>query len=205
MAQSASLLASFQTIVGRVDALLARRRTGQGQHRQAAQGRRVVRPPERHRRGDAEPAGRRARRPRAPSANCSTRIRCTRNCGSPLQRRRTPSWPICRPARESAGKILKDPALFDEAKQSLAEIHQLLADVGAGKGTAGKLLKDEGTVPAVWTSSCQVQHHIDKINAGQGTIGPVPGEPAALRIAQRRHQRDPVAGQGHPGRTPRNS
>ena len=64
MAQSASLLATFQTIVNRRGCAARRRRTGQGQHRKAAQGRRVVRPAERHRLGDATTAGRRAQRPR---------------------------------------------------------------------------------------------------------------------------------------------
>ena len=50
MAQSANLLQTFQTIVNRAGCAAGGRRAGQGQHRQAAEGRRTVRPPERDRR-----------------------------------------------------------------------------------------------------------------------------------------------------------
>ena len=53
MAQSANLLQSFQTIVNRVDSLLAGVEAGQGQYRQAIQGRGTVQSPER----DREPKG----------------------------------------------------------------------------------------------------------------------------------------------------
>ena len=43
----------------------------------------------------------------------------------------------------TAGKLLKDPALYDEARQTVAEMRSLVADLNAGKGTAGKLMKDD--------------------------------------------------------------
>ena len=66
MAQSANLLQTFQTIVNRAGQAAGGRGAGQGQHRQAAQGRGALRPAERDRRRRAEAAGRRAQRPTAP-------------------------------------------------------------------------------------------------------------------------------------------
>jgi phospholipid/cholesterol/gamma-HCH transport system substrate-binding protein len=71
----------------------------------------------------------------------------------------------------SAGKLLKDPALYDEAKASLAEIRGLLADLNAGKGTAGKLLKDDALHQRLEELVAKFNGTIDKINAGQGTLG----------------------------------
>jgi phospholipid/cholesterol/gamma-HCH transport system substrate-binding protein len=71
----------------------------------------------------------------------------------------------------SAGKLLKDPALYDEAKASLGEIRGLLADLNAGKGTAGKLLKDDALHQRLEELVAKFNGTIDKINAGQGTLG----------------------------------
>ena len=71
----------------------------------------------------------------------------------------------------SAGKLLKDPALYDEAKASLTEIRTLLADLNAGKGTAGKLLKDDKLHQRLDELVAKFNGTIDKINSGQGTIG----------------------------------
>jgi phospholipid/cholesterol/gamma-HCH transport system substrate-binding protein len=71
----------------------------------------------------------------------------------------------------SAGKLLKDPALYDEAKSSLTEIRTLLADLNAGKGTAGKLLKDDKLHQRMDELIAKFNGTIDKINSGQGTIG----------------------------------
>ena len=71
----------------------------------------------------------------------------------------------------SAGKLLKDPALYDEAKSSLTEIRTLLADLNAGKGTAGKLLKDDKLHQRLDELVAKFNGTIDKINSGQGTLG----------------------------------
>ena len=71
----------------------------------------------------------------------------------------------------SAGKLLKDPALYDEAKASLGEIRGLLADLNAGKGTAGKLLKDDALHKRLEELVAKFNGTIDKLNAGQGTLG----------------------------------
>jgi phospholipid/cholesterol/gamma-HCH transport system substrate-binding protein len=74
-------------------------------------------------------------------------------------------------ARGSAGKLLYDPKLYDEAHASIAEANKLLNDLSAGKGTAGKFLKDEEVYKQLELISQKVNVAIDKIISGQGTIG----------------------------------
>jgi len=71
----------------------------------------------------------------------------------------------------TAGKLLKDPALYDEARQSLSEIHELLNDLNAGKGTAGKLMKDGELYSRIDELVAKFNVTVDKINSGQGTLG----------------------------------
>lgn len=74
-------------------------------------------------------------------------------------------------ARGSAGKLLYDPALYDEAHASITEAKKMLDELNAGKGTAGKLLKDEQVYQQLTQIAGKLDTAIDKINAGQGTIG----------------------------------
>jgi len=71
----------------------------------------------------------------------------------------------------TAGKLLKDPALYDEARQSLGEIHSLVNELNAGKGTAGKLVKDEQLYHRLDELVAKFNVTVDKINSGQGTLG----------------------------------
>jgi phospholipid/cholesterol/gamma-HCH transport system substrate-binding protein len=71
----------------------------------------------------------------------------------------------------SAGKLLKDQAVYDEAQKTIAEIRGLVNDVNAGKGTAGKLLKDDQLARHLDELVAKFSGLVDKINAGQGTLG----------------------------------
>jgi phospholipid/cholesterol/gamma-HCH transport system substrate-binding protein len=71
----------------------------------------------------------------------------------------------------TAGKLLKDPALFDEAQKTVVEIRQAVADLNAGKGTAGKVLKDEQLYTHINDLVGKFTVTMDKINSGQGTLG----------------------------------
>jgi phospholipid/cholesterol/gamma-HCH transport system substrate-binding protein len=71
----------------------------------------------------------------------------------------------------TAGKILKDPALFDEAQKTIADIHTLVAELNAGKGTAGQLLKNDQISKQMETLVTKLNTTIDRINSGQGTVG----------------------------------
>jgi phospholipid/cholesterol/gamma-HCH transport system substrate-binding protein len=43
----------------------------------------------------------------------------------------------------TAGKLLKDPQLYEDLRESVAKLNLILSDVKAGKGTVGKLFTDE--------------------------------------------------------------
>ena len=71
----------------------------------------------------------------------------------------------------SAGKLLYDPLLYDEARASITEAKKMLADLNAGKGSAGKLLKDEEIYRELTAIAGKVNTALEKINSGQGTMG----------------------------------
>src|ERR1017187_4145860 len=69
------------------------------------------------------------------------------------------------------GLLLKDRALYDDFKKTVEEFNGLLTDLQAGKGTAGKLLKDEQLHKRLDDLVAKFNGIVDKINAGQGTVG----------------------------------
>ncbi len=71
----------------------------------------------------------------------------------------------------SAGRLLKDPALFDETQKTIADIHALVTELNAGKGTAGQLLKNDQIAKQIETLTTKLNTTIDRMNSGQGTIG----------------------------------
>ena len=71
----------------------------------------------------------------------------------------------------TAGKFLKDPALYDDLHKSVTQMNTILADLNAGKGTAGQLLKDGKLAKQLSDVLAKFETTIDKINSGQGTIG----------------------------------
>src|SRR5579885_1489868 len=71
----------------------------------------------------------------------------------------------------TAGKLLHDPQLYEDARNSMAEIRRLVTDVNSGKGTAGKLLKDDALYKQMNDLVARLDTTMDKINSGQGTLG----------------------------------
>jgi phospholipid/cholesterol/gamma-HCH transport system substrate-binding protein len=71
----------------------------------------------------------------------------------------------------SAGKFLKDPALYDDLHSSVKGIQQIIDDLNAGKGTAGQLLKSDDLSNQLKATIGKIDSVIDKVNSGQGTIG----------------------------------
>lgn len=76
-------------------------------------------------------------------------------------------------AKGTAGKLLYDPAAYDEARAILGEAKTMLDELNAGRGTAGKLLKDDELYRQVTGITEKLNAAIDKINAGQGTLGQI--------------------------------
>ncbi len=69
------------------------------------------------------------------------------------------------------GLLLKDRALYDDFKKATSELNGLLSDLAAGKGTAGKLLKDEQLHKRLDDLLAKFNVIVDKMNSGQGTVG----------------------------------
>jgi phospholipid/cholesterol/gamma-HCH transport system substrate-binding protein len=78
----------------------------------------------------------------------------------------------------TAGKLLKDPALYDELKQSSSQLRVLVTNLNAGKGTAGKLLTDDTAHAKIIATLDRLNNTLDKVNSGQGTIGQLMVNPA---------------------------
>ncbi|MEO8369125.1 MAG: MlaD family protein [Candidatus Solibacter sp.] len=176
MAQSANLLQTFQTIVNRLDSLLAGIEQGKGNIGKLLKD---------------EELYNRLNGIASEGQNLLSDIRKGQGTISKLiyddalyQEIRSPIKRVdalladLQAGNGSAGKLLKDPALYDEAKASLAEIRALLADLNAGKGTAGKLLKDDALHKRLEELVAKFNGTIDKINSGQGTLGQMLVNPA---------------------------
>jgi phospholipid/cholesterol/gamma-HCH transport system substrate-binding protein len=87
--------------------------------------------------------------------------------------------------------LLKDPKLYDEAHQTIADIDKLVANLNAGKGTAGALLSNDDLHKQLDTLLGKLNTVVDKINAGQGTIGQLTVNPQlydAMTAATREFQ-----------------
>jgi phospholipid/cholesterol/gamma-HCH transport system substrate-binding protein len=169
MAQSANLLQTFQTIVNRLDSILAGVEAGKGNIGK------LLKDDELYNRlnGIASEGQSLLADVRKGQGTISKLIyddALYQEIRSPIKRVDALLADL-QAGNGSAGKLLKDPALYDEAKASLAEIRALLADLNAGKGTAGKLLKDDALHQHLEELVAKFNGTIDKINSGQGTLG----------------------------------
>ena len=169
MAQSANLLQTFQTIVNRLDALLAGVEQGKGNIGK------LLKDEELYDRlnGIATEGQNLLSDVRKGQGTISKLIyddALYQEIRSPIKRVDALLADL-QAGNGSAGKLLKDPGLYDEAKASLGEIRGLLADLNAGKGSAGKLLKDDALHKRLEELVAKFNSTIDKINSGQGTLG----------------------------------
>jgi phospholipid/cholesterol/gamma-HCH transport system substrate-binding protein len=71
----------------------------------------------------------------------------------------------------TAGKLLYDPAIADETRATIQEAKLMLDNLNKGKGTAGKLLTDDQMSKQMSAVLEKVSTAIDKLNQGQGTLG----------------------------------
>jgi phospholipid/cholesterol/gamma-HCH transport system substrate-binding protein len=169
MAQSAALLTTLQTIVTRVDRLLADVEQGKGNIGK------FLRDEELYVRLNA--IGAEAQR-------LITDVRTGKGTLSRLlyddslyEELRAPIKRIdallaeLQSGRGTAGLLLKDRKLYDEAQASIEEVRRLVNEVNAGKGTAGRLLKDEQLYKNINALLLKVDQTVDKLNSGQGTLG----------------------------------
>ena len=169
MAQSANLLRSFQTIVTRVDNLLAGVEAGKGNIGL------LIKDDELYRRlnGIASEGQKLLADVRNGNGSISKLLYSDefyQELRSPI-RRIDKMLADLDTGQGTAGRLLKDPALYDELQKAIGEMRTLIADVNAGKGTAGKLLKDDALYRRFDELVGKINGTVDKMNAGQGTVG----------------------------------
>jgi len=169
MAQSANLLKQFQTIVGRVDNLLAGVEQGKGNlglflkdeelYRRlngiASEGQKLL--------SDVRNAN-------GTFGKLMYSDELYQEIRSPI-RRIDKILADLDAGQGSAGKFLKDPALYDDLQKSIVEARGLVADLQAGKGTAGKFLKDDTLHKRLDELLTKMNGTVDRINSGQGSLG----------------------------------
>jgi phospholipid/cholesterol/gamma-HCH transport system substrate-binding protein len=169
MAQSTSLLAQFQTILGRADGLLAIVENGQGNIGKLIKDDTLY------------------NRLNATAGELQDLVKDVRNSNGTLShllydpalyddlmkpvQRIDEMLAQVQQGKGTLGKTLYDPKLYDEALASITDVKGMLDDLKAGKGTAGKLLNDDEIANQIKLISQKVNTTLDKINSGQGTIG----------------------------------
>ena len=169
MAASANLLQSFQTIVNRVDNLLAGVEAGKGNIGLFLKDRELYD----RLNGIASEGQKLLAEVRTGKGTISKLL----NDDSLYTEIRAPIKRIdailadLQNGQGTAGKLMKDPALYDDARGTITEIRSLVADLNAGKGTAGKLLKDDQLHQRLDQLIARFNTTVDRINSGQGTLG----------------------------------
>jgi phospholipid/cholesterol/gamma-HCH transport system substrate-binding protein len=169
MAQMGNVLKSFQTIVGRVDNLLAGVEAGKGNLGL------FLKDDELYRRlnGIAAEGQKLLSDVRSGQGTISKLLYSDefyQELRSPI-RRIDKMLGDMDAGQGTAGKLLKDPALYDALNQTVGEIRTLVQNANAGKGTAGKLLTSDELHQQLDRLLTQLNTTVDKINSGQGTIG----------------------------------
>jgi phospholipid/cholesterol/gamma-HCH transport system substrate-binding protein len=71
----------------------------------------------------------------------------------------------------SAGKLIKDPALYDEATATVHQLHLLAVDINSGKGSVGKLLHDDELYDRLNDTNTKLNQIATNLAAGKGTAG----------------------------------
>jgi phospholipid/cholesterol/gamma-HCH transport system substrate-binding protein len=71
----------------------------------------------------------------------------------------------------TVGKLVNDPALYEELQSTLDDVKGLMADIRGGDGTIGKLMSDPALYDRLENAAAGVEEITRKINEGEGTIG----------------------------------
>jgi phospholipid/cholesterol/gamma-HCH transport system substrate-binding protein len=66
---------------------------------------------------------------------------------------------------------LKDPTLYNNANDAVANLNKVSEDLSKGKGTAGRLLNDEQLANKIDTTMTKLAALTTELEAGHGTAG----------------------------------
>jgi phospholipid/cholesterol/gamma-HCH transport system substrate-binding protein len=169
MAQSSNLLAQLQTIIGRMDGLLAIVESGQGNIGK------LIKDDSLYDRGnetlaELEQLVKDVKNSNGTISHLLYDDTLYNDIRKPIQRIDDMLAQV-QAGKGTLGKAIYDPQAYDEARAAIGEAKKLLDNLNAGKGTAGKLLTDDQIYQQLTLISQKVNTAIDKINSGQGTIG----------------------------------
>jgi phospholipid/cholesterol/gamma-HCH transport system substrate-binding protein len=76
------------------------------------------------------------------------------------------------------GKLINDPAIYDEFHNTITDFRNLLAGINRGEGDAGKFLKSDEIHQEVQSTLGRLDTLLDKINNGQGAVSQLLNNPA---------------------------
>ena len=187
MAQSANVLQTLQNIVGRVDTMLAGVEKGQGNIGK------LLKDEELYQRlnGIASEGQKLVADIRTGKGTLSKLLyddTLYQEVRAPIKRLDAMLADLQR-GQGTAGKLLqRSRAVRRSASAPWRRSTQLVADLNAGKGTAGKLLKDEQLYERLNVLVAQLEHHHRQDQLRPGHDRAADGQPAALRVAQRRRR-----------------
>lgn len=71
----------------------------------------------------------------------------------------------------TAGKLVRDPSLYNEARATIAEVRRTIEELNQGKGTAGKLLTDDALYRRLDNLVARADDLMVRLSTGQGTVG----------------------------------
>ena len=71
----------------------------------------------------------------------------------------------------TAGQLLKNPALYNEATGTLTQLHQLSVSLNSGRGSVGRLLKDETLYNRLNEAAGRLDALTADLSAGKGSAG----------------------------------
>jgi phospholipid/cholesterol/gamma-HCH transport system substrate-binding protein len=78
----------------------------------------------------------------------------------------------------SIGKLLVDPALFDNANQVVLSVRKLVDALNSNKGTLGLLINDDALAKQFTQTMDRVNQLLEGVEQGKGTLGKVVKDPA---------------------------
>jgi phospholipid/cholesterol/gamma-HCH transport system substrate-binding protein len=71
----------------------------------------------------------------------------------------------------TAGKLIMDPALYNEADGTVHELHVLAMNINSGKGSVGKLMHDDQLYDRLNDTSAKLDAIASALEAGKGSAG----------------------------------
>jgi phospholipid/cholesterol/gamma-HCH transport system substrate-binding protein len=76
------------------------------------------------------------------------------------------------------GKLLKDPALYEDTRAVIADLRETLRLVNQGDGTVGKLMTTSTLHDRLEGTMTRLDTVLDKISSGEGTVAQLLNNPS---------------------------